>query len=141
MNVRSLDAPVKPVMWSVEQGVRYVPFNLDPPVKPVMWSVEQGVRYVPFNLDPPVKPVMWSVEQGVRYVLFNLVPRLSLSLYPLSPFVVRRKTLVAAGHMTTQNVGDKISFGHEYGFPTPKKSNFALYPHIPSFTGNIEVLN
>ena len=33
----------------------------------------------------------------------NLVPRLS----PITPFVVGRKTLVAAGHVTTQNLGGK----------------------------------
>ena len=37
----------------------------------------------------------------------------SQALTPLPPFVVGRKTLVAAGHVTTQNLGGKKSVGRE----------------------------
>ena len=46
-----------------------------------------------------------SILNFVRFqrFRFNLVPRLS----PLPPFVIGRKTLVAVGHVTTQNLGGK----------------------------------
>ena len=52
---------------------------------------------------------MWQKQKGGTQVDQSR----SQTLSPLSPLVVETKTLVTAGHVTTQNAGGKKSVGRE----------------------------
>jgi len=58
------------------------------------------LRYTWFELEIPHSPNAFGINEVCRQ------PR-SQGLSSLPPWVVERKTLVAAGHVTTQNLGGK----------------------------------